>query len=82
MDTEHEGLPVKGYRPQTQSNVDIANRGKELEERALRWIEEVGATDGMDPRMAAIAKTNVQQGFMWAVRAIFQPARLNLPEDD
>ncbi len=34
-----------------------------------------------DPRMIAIARTNIQTGFMWAVRAIFQPEPTPLPEE-
>jgi len=83
MKTEHEGLPVKGYKKtQSQEDIDLVNEGKILEERVLRYIERIGAKDGMDPRMAALAKTNVQQGFYWAFRAVFQPGRVDLPEDD
>lgn len=82
MTKEHEGLPVKGYRPQSEAHVALANEGKELEERTLRWIEKVQRTEGTDPRLAALGFTNVQAGFMWAVRSIFQPGRIALPEDD
>jgi hypothetical protein len=82
MDTEHEGLPVKGYRPQSGANVALVDENKILEERVLRQIEAIGATDGFDPRMAALAKTKVQEAFMWLNRAIFQPSRISLPEDE
>lgn len=88
---DHQPMPVKGYTAQSQANVDLSNEGKELEERVLRWIERVrlhasmtGVPDGnIDDRQrcAALAKTNVQDGFMWAVRAIFNPQRIKLPED-
>lgn len=37
---------------------------------------------GMDGRMAALAITNLQQGFMWLNRAVFQPGRVTLAEDE
>lgn len=78
---DHKGLPVAGYRPQDDEAVALANEGKQLEERVIRWIEKVAAHDGHDARFAALGKTNVQQGFMWSIRAIFQPGRVELPED-
>lgn len=75
-----KGLPVKGYVPQQQSNIDLANEGKILEEQVLRWIERVAAADG-DPRCAALGKTATQEAFMWSVRGIFKPQRIKLPGD-
>ena len=84
--TEHAGLTVSGYQPQSDDRVRLANEGKELEERYMRWLDRlggdsVGPTPVCDARMIALARTNIQQGAMWAVRAIFQPARIKLPED-
>ena len=76
----HEGLPVKGYGPQSEENVALVNAGKELEERVLRWIESLSMIDS-DPRMRALAVTHIQTGFMWAARSVFQPKRIALPED-
>lgn len=33
QDNVHDGLPVKGYLPQTDTKVDLVNRNKEIEER-------------------------------------------------
>lgn len=35
-----------------------------------------------DPRWLAIARTHLQEGFMALNRAVFQPQRIKLPEDD
>lgn len=35
--TDHQPMPVAGYTTQSQSNVDLANEGKALEEQYLRW---------------------------------------------
>lgn len=32
--------------------------------------------EGVDPRLLALAKTNLQQGFMWFVRSIAKSADL------
>lgn len=78
--TKHDGLPVSGYNPQSPENVARVNTNKELEERCLRAIENC-RDNGADPRMTAIAMTQLQQAFMWANRAVFQPSRVKLPED-
>lgn len=78
-----EGLPVKGYTPQSQEAIELANEGKRLEERYLRWLDNLEQQGDVDisPRFVALARTNIQQGAMWAIRAIFQPTRIDLPED-
>lgn len=84
---EHAPMPVEGYTAQSQSNVDLANEGKALEERYLRWLDKLAKLEdpqgksACDPRFLALARTNIQQGAMWAIRSIFQPQRITLPED-
>lgn len=78
---EHKGLPVQGYVGQTDDKVAVVNANKELEERCMRAAEAIRDTPGMDGRMAALAITGLQQSFMWLNRAVFQPTRVKLPED-
>lgn len=78
--TDHKPLPVAGYIPQSASNIALANEGKELEERYLRWLDRLADAD-FDGHFIAIARTHIQTGAMFAVRSIFQPQRVNLPED-
>jgi hypothetical protein len=80
--TEHQGLPVAGYKPQSAEAVALANEGKALEERYLRWLDKLMGHPATDKRHVALARTNVQQGAMWAIRSIFQPHRADLPEDN
>ncbi len=80
--TEHTGLPVKGYKAQSPENVALANEGKELEERYLRWLDKLKANEETDKRYVALAFTGMQNAAMWAVRSIFQPGRIDLPEDE
>jgi len=72
---------VKDYRPLTEEMKTLANEGKELEERYLRYLDKLNARPDTDLRMVALARTNMQTTGMWAVRAIFQPERIDLPED-
>jgi hypothetical protein len=75
----HEGLPVAGYRPQSTAAVDLVNANKQLEEQCLRMLDSL--VGKVDPRWLAIGRTQIEQGWMAVNRAVFQPARLKLPED-
>jgi hypothetical protein len=77
----HSPLPVAGYTDQSADKVDIVNWNKQLEEQVLRRLEDLKGDVRCDPRMIAIAFTKVQEAFMWANRAVFQPKRITLPED-
>jgi hypothetical protein len=79
--SELQGLPVAGYVGQSPENVAVVNSNKVLEERILRQIDDMSTMAGFDQRMIALARTNIQQSFMWLNRAVFQPTRVRLPED-
>jgi hypothetical protein len=86
---EHQGLPVHGYKPQSEAKVALVNEFKQDEERILRKIDALGS-QGLgesfavphDPRWASIARTHFQEGFMALNRAVFRPDRISLPEDE
>lgn len=89
--TEHPGLPVAGYTPQSEDKIALVNGFKQDEERLLRKVDAVMATmhptvrndeHAYDNRWAAIARTHFQEGFMALNRAVFQPQRIKLPEDE
>lgn len=82
-ETPHKGLPVSGYRAQSQAKVDLVNEFKATEERLLRRLDELGAEKNFEyeRRWLAIARTNIEQGFMALNRAVFMPTRVALPED-
>ena len=91
--TDNSPLPVKGYTPQSDDNVSLANKLKEAEERYLRVLDGlneiniqrdasgIGKSGQFDPRFLALARTHMQTANMFAVRSIFQPTRVKLPED-
>ena len=79
---EHKGLPVAGYKPQSDDRVQTVNGFKQDEERILRKLDELAAGNAVDKRWLAIGKTQLEQAFMAINRSVFQPGRVNLPEDD
>jgi len=78
---DHNPLPVAGYKPQSGEDIALANEGKVLEERYLRWLDKLKANPDTDKRFVALAFTDIQGAAMWAIRSIFQPDRVSLPED-
>jgi hypothetical protein len=85
---KHKALPVAGYSAQSDDKVDMVNHNKAMEERILRRLDYLNncvvtaTAPEFDRRWLAIARTHIEQGFMAMNRAVFQPARVKLPEDD
>ena len=70
MDNQHK--QIKGYRDLSQDEIDGMNRLKALEQEVL---DVLGATQPpeVDGRWNAIARTDLEKGFMAAIRAIAKP---------
>lgn len=81
-DDQHEGLPVHGYQPQSELNVQRVNRHKVLEEHALRYYDELAQDPNVDKRWLAIGRTALEQSFMAMNRAVFKPQRVRLEGDE
>ncbi len=79
---ENEGLPVKGYQPQSDEAVALVNANKVTEEKLLRLMDALKGCSDIDQRWLAIARTQFEQGFMALNRAIFKPGRVDLDEDE
>lgn len=71
MDNQHK--KIKGYRDLSQEEIDLMNEGKELAEKCREFVEKLQANEETDKRCVALGKTNLQQGFMWAIRGIAKP---------
>ncbi len=72
MDNQHK--QIKGYRDLSQAEIDAMNKGKELAVQVGAWIAELELQGySLDQRAVALGKTNLQQGFMWAIRGVAQP---------
>lgn len=78
----HQGLPVAGYRAQAPEAVERVNANKEIEERVLRMLDDLAQVAEVDKRWLAIGRTQIEQGFMAVNRAVFQPGRVRLWEDE
>ena len=71
MDNQHQ--KIKGYRDLSQEEIDLMNEGKALAEKCGEFIVKLESNDITDKRNVALGKTNLQQGFMWAIRGVAQP---------
>lgn len=81
-DEQHNGLPVSGYRPQSNAAVDAVNANKAMEEYALRALDLLKEDPFVDQRWLAIGRTQMEQAWMAVNRAIFKPARVMLLGDN
>lgn len=79
--SEHKGLPVDGYRPQSDAAVALVNQFKRTEERILRALDMLAMDDKIDKRWLAIGRTSLEQAFMAINRSVFRPERITTPED-
>ena len=77
---------ITGYRDLSQTEIDLMNKIKAKAEELKLLIDEADDTlhnlkdpvinqDGLDDvqRYLELARTNLQQGFMWLVRAVARP---------
>lgn len=80
MDNQHK--QIKGYRDLSQEEIDLMNEGKELAEQVGTWLNklenqsaavESGLPSAPDARWVILAKDQLQQGFMAAIRSIAKP---------
>ena len=71
MDNQHQ--KIKGYRDLSQEEIDLMNEGKALAEQVGSWISKLRSLEGLDQRAVSIGATELQTGFMWAIRGIAQP---------
>jgi len=71
MENQHK--KIKGYRDLSQGEIDLMNEGKALAEDCSRFIARLEDEELTDKRSVALGKTNLQQGFMWAIRGVAQP---------
>lgn len=79
---KHEGLPVAGYRAQSQEAVDLVNAFKQDEEELLRNLDRLTGREDIDQRWLAIGRTQLEQSFMAINRSVFRPGRIALAADD
>jgi len=71
MDNQHK--QIKGYRDLTAEEIGKMNAAKGLAAQVGAFIETLEGEPTLDQRWVAIAKTDLQKGFMALVRSIAQP---------
>ena len=76
MEIKIDGLPVSGYKPQTQNNINLVNKNKKIEEEVLQLLDTLKQLEEIDKRWLAIGITHIEQGFMAINRSIFKPERI------
>jgi len=78
----HEGLPVSGYKPQSEEALAVVNGNKWFEELLLRRLDALAVDPTIDKRWLAIGRTAIEQGFMAINRAVFKPERAETDNDN
>lgn len=71
MDNQHR--KIKGYRELSQEEIDLMNAVKEAGASLGDLIDKLEQSGRLDARWLAIAKTDLQKGFMSLTRSIAQP---------
>lgn len=70
---ENQHRKISGYRELSQAEIDAMNKIKAESARVGLLIRELEDNEQLDQRWVSIAKTDLQKGFMSAVRAVAQP---------
>lgn len=71
MDNQHKH--IKGYRDLSQKEINQMNALKDIANKVGDIIEALQDDPDVDQRWLAIAKTDLQKGFMSAVRSVAKP---------
>lgn len=71
MENQHQ--KITGYRDLTQEEIDLMNMVKGLAAKVGAELEIVANAPDTDKRWVAIARTQLQQGFMALTRSIAKP---------
>ena len=71
MDNQHR--KIKGYRELSQAEIDAMNAVKEKAAEVGELVHELEQNEELAQRWLAMAKTDLQKGFMAATRSIAKP---------
>jgi len=70
---EKQHRKIAGYRELNEIEIATMNKIKAKAEEVGALLEEMKNMPDLNQRCVAIAKTEMQTAFMWAVRAVAQP---------
>ena len=71
VDNQHK--KIKGYRDLSEEEIAAMNRCKEVAVQVGLLCDDVANMIGVDARWCAVAKTDLQKGFMALIRSIAKP---------
>lgn len=71
VDNQHK--QIKGYRDLSETEIALMNKCKELGVLVGQAISNIEKEPNIDMRWLAIAKTDLQKGFMSLIRSIARP---------
>lgn len=71
MDNQHK--KITGYRDLSQKEIDAMNELKLLAVEVGKACEKLASMPDTDMRWLAIGKTDLQKGFMSAIRSVAKP---------
>ena len=75
----HEVTDIKGYRQLSAAEIKLINELKALEAGALEWLNDMehrvraGTGEAYNLRSLALARTGLQEAFMWWIRSVSRP---------
>ena len=90
VDNQHK--KISGYRDLSETEIAAMNDLKDTERRLLVTLDQIA--DDSNGRHVALAKTHIETGFMFAIKAIakpepyyvektaYAPVELDVPDDD
>lgn len=70
---ENQHRQITGYRDLTEAEVALMNRLKEHGNELGFVLDQMANDPTLDQRSVAIARTQIQTGMMFAIRAVAQP---------
>jgi hypothetical protein len=73
---DKEKPKVAGYTPLSAEQVVLMNQNKLLEELVMRQIDRHELFEAVDKRSVAVARTALQDAFMWLNRSVAKPQRI------
>lgn len=68
-----QGPLLNGYRRLSEEEIALGNEVKRMGSYVELLIEKLTSRPGIDQRAVAVARTELQTGFMWLTRAITKP---------
>lgn len=73
MDNNKQAVDITGYRVLSPEDKESINKLKAMEQAILNELTLLTSAPHINQRSLAIAKTEIQTGFMWANRAVARP---------